>query len=264
MPWRTGGFAPPVVNTPHAAIIHVPCSHRREIRQLEPAHDGAGQPLAAPATKWKGIHQYRANLPVQLLSHEVPRTVQTCLYGFRLKIEKVRRFLDAQSLDHSSDEDNSEGLRQIVGCPLNKSQNFPLRHRFFRIVRCSRLRELDDLGVTPARFKQLEIGGRAFSPQPPERFVDRDAGQPGCKAGFAPEPVEMGERVYVGFLHRIFGLAVIAQYAAGNAVQPPVVPLHDGAKRVAIADERATYKIGIVGTADGARCGRLTHDSILR
>ena len=70
--------------------------------------------------------------------------MQPGLHRVRRKIKEVRGFLDAHPLDHARHEHDSKDLGQIVGRPLDKLQNFALRHSSFRIG-CLGLREFDDL-----------------------------------------------------------------------------------------------------------------------
>jgi len=102
--------------------------------KAEPFHHGLGHALAAPPVKRKRIHQHRPDLLFQLIANELPRPVQPGFDGFRLDTEKLRRFLDAHSLDHPCDEHLSKGFRQIVSRLLDKLKDLPLCHRSFRII----------------------------------------------------------------------------------------------------------------------------------
>ena len=57
----------------------------------------------------------------------------------------------------------------------------------------------------------------------------------------------MGEGTDIGFLHHILGLAVVAQDAAGKAIEPAVVRLHDGADGGLVAGQRPPHQLGIAG-----------------
>jgi hypothetical protein len=94
---------------------------RRSVgRKSKPLHHCLGQALAAPTSEGKRIRQYRPNFAFEPIANKLTRTVQPGFDGFRLDIKKFRGFLDAHSLDHTRDEDQTEGFRQIVGRLLDK------------------------------------------------------------------------------------------------------------------------------------------------
>ena len=71
----------------------------------------------------------------------------------------------------------------------------------------------------------------------------------------------MREGAHIGFLHHVLGLAVVAEQAAGKAIEPAVIRLHDGAYRRLVAGQRPPHQFGVAGF-DG-RCLRyvgLAHD----
>ena len=59
-----------------------------------------------------------------------------------------------------------------------------------------------------------------------------------AQAEIAAKAVQMREGADVGLLHDVLGLAVVAQDAAGEAVEPAVVRLHDRADRRLVAAQR--------------------------
>ena len=71
----------------------------------------------------------------------------------------------------------------------------------------------------------------------------------------------MGERADIGFLDHVLGLAVIAQDAAGDPVEPAIVRLHDGANGRLVAAAGAPDQVGIDGSdRDNLRGLRRLHD----
>src|SRR5262249_15590201 len=75
----------------------------------------------------------------------------------------------------------------------------------------------------------------------------------------------MAERRDIGFLHGVFGLAVVTQHAARDPIKPPIVPLHDLPKSIRIALERASDQFGIVQISSATFFdSRLYHELILR
>ena len=82
--------------------------------------------------------------------------------------------------------------------------------------------------------------------QPAQRLVHGDPRQPGREAGVAAKLLQMREGADIGFLHDVLGLAVVAQDAAGEPVQPAIVRLHDRANRRLVAGKRAADQFGIV------------------
>lgn len=232
---------------------------RKRSRKLsgkdEPLQNGAGHALAAPASERKRIHEHGADLLVQFIAHEPPRAMQPRLYCVRLKAKEVRGVLGAHALDHPRHEYNPKYLGETVGRSLDKLQNFPLRHCSFRIVGCHRLRESDNLSVGSLRSGSFQVHSWAFTPQPLQSFIHGDAGKPCRKTGIAAKAAEMGKGFDIRFLDHIFGFAVIPQNAAGDPVQPAIVPLHDGAKRRVVTGERTPNEFGIVGRAGNMRRG---------
>ena len=237
-------------------MAYVRKGSRKLVGKAEPLHDDIGHAFAAFPGKWKRTHQDGADLLVNLLAHKLSRPMQPRFYRLGLKVEEVRRFLDAHSLDHARDENDSKDLRQIVRRSFYQLQNLTLRHRSFRIVGCRCLGELNDLGLGPLRFKSFQVYSRTLAPQPPQCFVHDDAGKPRGKARIAAISIEMGEGVDIGFLDDIFGFAVIPQDAARNPIKPAIVPLHDGAKRRFVTSERAPHEFSIVGREGNMRRGR--------
>jgi hypothetical protein len=233
---------------------------RKRSRQLfengEPLQHGVGHARATHASERKRVHEYGADLLVQFIAHEPPRAMQSRLHCIRLKTEEVRGVLGAHALDRPRHEYNPKYLGEIVGCSLDKLQNFPLRHCSFRIVGCPRLREFDDLRLGSSRFESFQVCRRAFTPKPPQSFIHGDAGKPCRKTGIAAKAAETGKGFDIRFLDHIFGFAVIPQDAAGDPVQPAIVPLHDGAKRRIVMGERTPDEFGIVGRAGNMRRGR--------
>ena len=136
---------------------------------------------------------------------------------------------------------------QLVGRSLDKPQNFPLRHRSFRIVGCHHLREFDDLSLGSLRFESFQVHRLTFAPRPPQSFIHGDAGKPRRKSGIAAKAAEMGKGFDIRFLDDIFGFAVIPQDASGDPVKPAIVPLHDSTKRHVVTGECAPHEFGFVG-----------------
>src|SRR3984893_8193429 len=123
------------------------CS-RKLFGKGEPPHDSVGHAPAAPASKWKRVHENGTDLLVQFLAHEPPRPMQPRFYRLRLKTKKVRGFLDAHPIDHARHEHDSKDLGQIVGRALDKLQNFALCYGSFRIGGRHRVREFDNLRLS--------------------------------------------------------------------------------------------------------------------
>ncbi len=73
----------------------------------------------------------------------------------------------------------------------------------------------------------LRSGRRAPPSEPAQRLVERDAGEPSGQLRIAPEAVEMRKGADVCLLNHVLRLGIILQDAAGHAVEPAIVPLHD-------------------------------------
>ena len=143
---------------------------------------------------------------------------------------------------------------------LDDMLNFTLGHGFFRIVGGGE-GELDDLGFERALRQRGHLDAGPLAPQPAQRLVHRDPRQPGREAGIAAKAFQMREGADVSLLHDVLGLAVVAQDAAGEPVEPAVVRLHDGANRGLVAGQRPADQVGVAGS--GGRdmwCLGLTHD----
>lgn len=114
----------------------------------------------------------------------------------------------------------------------------------------------DHLAAAPAGLDidLLDAGGGALPPQSSQRFVERDAGQPGGQLRIAAKTLQMGEGLDVAGLHHVFGFRVIAHNRPGDAEQALVVALDNHADRGLIAhaceiDQRiivAGFQIGSV------------------
>ena len=72
----------------------------------------------------------------------------------------------------------------------------------------------------------------------------------------------MGEGPDIGLLHHILGLAVIAQDAAGEPVEPAVVGLHDGADGGLVAGGRTAHQFGVAAAGAYLRYLGVAHGSI--
>ncbi len=173
--------------------------------------------------------------------------MQPRFHSLGLKTEELHGFLDAHSFDRACHEHDSKDLGQPVGRSLDKLQNFPLRHRSFRILGCHHLREFDDLSLGSLRVESFQVHRLTFAPQPPQSFIHGDAGKPCRKSGIAAKAAEMGKGGDIRLLDDIFGFAAIPQDASGDPVKSAVVPLHDGAKRHVVTGECAPHEFGFVG-----------------
>ena len=75
--------------------------------------------------------------------------------------------------------------------------------------------------------------------------------------------LEMREGADVGFLHHVLGLAIVAQDAAGEPVEPAVMGLDDGAHGRLVAGERTPDELGVGGAGgDGLGDGDAWHGSL--
>ena len=71
----------------------------------------------------------------------------------------------------------------------------------------------------------------------------------------------MREGAHVSVLHHVLGLGVVAQDAAGEAIELAVVRLHDGADGGLITGEGAAHQFGVAGVGGSdIRYAGLTHD----
>ena len=97
--------------------------------------------------------------------------------------------------------------------------------------------------------------------QPAQRLVHGDPRQPGREAGIASKALQMREGADIGFLHDVLGLAVVAQDAAGEPVQPAIIRLHDRANRSLVAGKRPPHQFGVAGAGESdLRYLGLAHD----
>jgi len=88
-------------------------------------------------------------------------------------------------------------------------------------------------------------------PQPPQRLVHDNARQPGGQARFATIAGKVSEGGNVCLLHRIFGVAVVAQNAPCDQVKPAIVPLHNQPESFWIPSERTPHQLGVVQNRQG-------------
>src|ERR1700716_2398840 len=79
------------------------------------------------------------------------------------------------------------------------------------------------------------------------------AGQPSRQAGIAAKVLQMREGADIGLLDHILGFAVVAQDAAGDPVEPTIIPLHDGAEGRAVAGGCAPHQLRVVGAGGSLR-----------
>src|ERR1700716_3854819 len=79
------------------------------------------------------------------------------------------------------------------------------------------------------------------------------AGQPSRQAGLTAKILQMREGADIGLLDHILGFAVVAQDAAGDPVEPTIIPLHDSTERRAVAGERAAHELRILGVGGSLR-----------
>jgi hypothetical protein len=56
----------------------------------------------------------------------------------------------------------------------------------------------------------------------------------------------MTKRRDIGLLHRIFGFGAIAEHAAGDPIEPLIVPLHDRGKSARVPVDCTPHQFGIV------------------
>ena len=88
-----------------------------------------------------------------------------------------------------------------------------------------------------------DLDAGPLAAQPAQRLVHRDPRQPGRQAGIAAKLAKMREGADIGLLDHVLGLAVVAQDAAGEPVEPAVVGLDDRANRRLVAGQRAPYQL---------------------
>src|SRR5215467_11088650 len=88
---------------------------------------------------------------------------------------------------------------------------------------------------------------RSLATQPAERLVDNDATEPGAEARRAAERRQVGEAAQIGLLQHVLRFYVIADDAAGKAIEPAVVPLHDRAHRRLVAPQRSRDQLCVAG-----------------
>ena len=63
----------------------------------------------------------------------------------------------------------------------------------------------------------------------------------------------------IGVLNGVFGIAIVLKDAAGDAVEPAIMPLHDGAKRGLVTGERTLDNFGLAGRDGNAWRGYDAH-----
>ena len=172
--------------------------------------------------------------------------MQPALHGLRLERENLGGLFHIHALDDAGDEDETKRLRQFVDGMLDDGLNFTLGHGFFRIGGGGE-GELDDLGFERALRQRVQLHGGPPAAQPAQRLVHGDPRQPCRQAGIAAKAFQMREGANVGLLHHILGLAVVAQDAAGKAIEPAVIRLHDGANGRLVAGQRPPHQFGVAG-----------------
>src|SRR5262249_180455 len=94
-------------------------------------------------------------------------------------------------------------------------------------------------------IERRQLDRRSLPPQSPQRFIQRDPREPGGQARIAAEIAKIGEGTEIGLLNNILRLAVVPGDGPGDAVETPVVPLHDDAKGAGIALASQLHKLGI-------------------
>src|SRR5690606_3130746 len=105
-------------------------------------------------------------------------------------------------------------------------------------------------------------GSPAPPAQPSERLVDDDPGKPGRQRRLTAEPVEMREGADIGLLHDVLRLVIVADDAARDPVELPVVRSDDQPALIAVARPRPDHQLEIGRQADrpGNICADMLHE----
>ena len=94
-----------------------------------------------------------------------------------------------------------------------------------------------------------------LAPQPHQRLIDHDAGEPGGELRFATEVADPAIRFEVRILHRVLRLGVILEDRSCDTEQLAVVPAHEGLEGCLLPTHDATHEVGI-GAGIGSRNSR--------
>src|SRR5262245_12812173 len=106
-------------------------------------------------------------------------------------------------------------------------------------------RKRDDLRLAGGLcIKHCQVDHGTVSAQASMGLVD--TGEPGCQAGVAAKLTEAAKSSDIGFLHHVRGLAVIGDEGADDALEPPVVALHDAGEAVSVFPLRQLHEFDVI------------------
>ncbi len=181
--------------------------------------------------------------------------MQAAAYGFGLERQHLGGFLDAHFLDHPEDEDEAGILPAGCRSPLPRvsgSVAAPL------VISGLSMGEpggkIDDAALHPPPYRRrLPACGASCEARPSASFMTMRV-QPGGKGAGALEIGQVPECLEIGILQRVFRHRIVAQDAAGNAEEPPVIAPHDGAETPDIVRQCQRHQLGVASIRQRYLC----------
>src|SRR6266540_7083463 len=97
-------------------------------------------------------------------------------------------------------------------------------------------------------MKRIEVDHRRPSPPASDGFVQDNSREPGSQAGGPAKIAQAGERPDQGFLHRVFRLLVVRQYAPRDPIEMLVMAADQHVERSGIALPGAFKQFAVAGS----------------
>jgi len=189
----------------------------------EPQENAADNTIAADAHERKSIFSCCPHAGKQPAAQHRTATMQANLHVLLGKAESRSRLRSAQFFDVSKHDNGAELFGKAKHCIFKKLTEFRSGRILLRIQR-----SLDHIhrkfSILPGLLQLLGAVARA---EPRQRFVDRNARQPGGKRCASGVLVQVLVGPDVSILHHIFRFGIIVQDRARDTIQALVVPAHD-------------------------------------
>src|SRR5262249_28698857 len=202
---------------------------------------------AARSVEGECIVEGGGELVLELATQLPARAMEAGLCRFRLGFEVGCPLLAAPPFRLAKDEHGAKRGRQGVDCAFDQSADLGSRRTPFRVGRRGSGEEGHERNLSPV-FRVVNDRQGDLRPLPAhaiEGFVEDDAGEPGREPGVAAKAVEIAEGADVSLLYDVLGLGLVADDAAGDAIEPAVMPLNHDSEGGVVATAHSGNKVGV-------------------